>query len=424
MKADPSASSINFSRMGAAIQPPVIVDLMARALANPDLLSLAAGFTDNAVLPREPVADIARELCRGVEGDEPLQYGSNQGRQRLRESTCAWLARYPGEREEAFCPERVAITNGSQQALYLAVQVLCEPGDIVLVEQPSYFVCLEMFRGLGIRAVGLPCGPDGAVRIEEIGTALAELVAAGERERVKALYLVSYFGNPSSRSMPEEEKRALAGALREAGFLIPVIEDAAYRELYFQRPAASPSVFGMGEWADFPKLYLGTYTKPFATGLKVGYGHCSDADWLERMLRLKGHQDFGTAHFNQCVVERMLEADRFETLLRPVRRHYAEKAARLDAELEASGLRARGWSWNRPEGGLVFWLRGPEELDLSMDSEFCRRSIDAGVLYVPGDLCFPGKGPRHFARLSFGALASDRFPEAVKRFSEVAKSFF
>ncbi|MDP4879215.1 MAG: aminotransferase class I/II-fold pyridoxal phosphate-dependent enzyme, partial [Opitutales bacterium] len=145
------------------IQSPVIVDLMARALATPELLSLAAGFTDNAVLPRELVARFASELTQAGLADEPLQYGQNQGRARLRELSCEVIASHPGEQAVAFDPSNMFITNGSQQALYLAVQALCDPGDIVLVEEPSYFVCLEMLKGLGLRPIGIPCDDAGAI---------------------------------------------------------------------------------------------------------------------------------------------------------------------------------------------------------------------------------------------------------------------
>jgi len=417
MKGEPGQSSIQFSEMGERIAPPVIVDLMARALAKPDLLSLAAGFTDNAVLPRELVRRFASDLTQADIAGAPLQYGTNQGRERLRQLTCDWLCEHHGERADRFGAGDVMIANGSQQALYLAAQVVCDPGDIVLVQEPSYFVCLEMLKGLGLRPVGVPCDASGAVHTAGMEGRLREIDTAGERERVKALYLVTYFGNPSSRSMPLEEKRAIAAVLERTGFQIPVIEDAAYRELYFKQPYPVPSVFSMSEYDAFPKLYLGTYTKPFATGLKVGYGLCSDSEWLGKMLCVKGHQDFGTAHFNQCLIERVLDERCYATHLDAIRGHYERKVEALHDALEVEDLSALGWQWTKPEGGLIFWLRGPESLDLSMPGEICQRCIDEGVLYVPGDLCFPGEGPKNCVRLSVGALATEHFPEAIRRFS-------
>lgn len=414
---------IDFSRMGAEMETPVIVDLMARALAQPDLLSLAAGFTDNCVLPRELVGRLAADIATGAIEGEALQYGQNQGRCRLRELTCSDIAAHPGEEARSFDAGQLFITNGSQQALYLAVQTLCDPGDSILVEEPSYFVCLEMLKGLGVRPIGIPCDPSGAILPEGLSAKLAQLEASGERQRIKAIYLVSYFSNPSSRSLELAEKEAVAAALWDAGLCIPVIEDAAYRDLYFERPHRVPSVISLKAFAPFPRLYLGTFTKPFATGLKTGYGYCTHPVWLEKMLCIKGHQDFGSAHFNQCVIERALETGQYAEHMDRVRPHYASKADLMDEALRDGGLDQLGWQWEKPKGGLIFWLRGPEHIDLRMDSDFCRNCIDQGVLYVPGDLCFASGQPWNCARLSYGAIAVDRLSEAVQRFATQASRF-
>lgn len=412
---------IAFSKIGREIQSPVIVDLMARALANPELLSLAAGFTDNAVLPRELVARFATELTQAGLADEPLQYGQNQGRARLRELSCEVIASHPGEQAAAFDPSKMFMTNGSQQALYLAVQALCDPGDIVLVEEPSYFVCLEMLKGLGLRPIGIPCDDAGAIQPEGMAALLRDLDAAGERARVKAVYLVSYFCNPSSRSLEADEKRAVAKVLLDADYIVPVMEDAAYRELFFEEAHSAPSIISMPEFDPFPKLYLGTYTKPFATGLKVGYGYCTHTEWLEKILGIKGHQDFGSAHFNQALIERVLDEGLYEAHLAGIRKHYARKAQVLEGELLAGGLKERGWRWETPKGGLIIWVRAPIGSDLRMESQFCQRCIEQGVLYVPGDLCFSSGEPWHCARLASGALPEDRLIEAAQRFVAVAK---
>jgi 2-aminoadipate transaminase len=314
------------------------------------------------------------------------------------------------------------MTNGSQQALYLAVQTLCDAGDIVLVEEPSYFVCLEMLTGLGLRPVGIPCDDAGAIQFDAFAQLLRDLDAAGERGRVKAIYLVSYFSNPSSRSMSAGEKRLVAQTLLAAGYLIPVMEDAAYRELYFDVPHPAASVISMPEFEPFPRLYLGTYTKPFATGLKVGYGYCTHPEWLEKMLCIKGHQDFGSAHFNQAIIERVLDCGLYAVHLSRIQQHYAQKVAILEGALIEGGLQAAGWRWETPKGGLIIWARAPLGSDLRMEGEFCQRCIQQGVLYVPGDLCFPTGKPWHCARLAAGALPPERLLEAARRFVAVAAS--
>jgi 2-aminoadipate transaminase len=421
MKTSKDNQIIHFSKLGRDIQPPVIVDLMARALANPALLSLAAGFTDNAVLPRKLVARFAAELTCEGQAEEPLQYGQNQGRLRLRELTCEWIATHPGERAAAFDPARLFIANGSQQALYLAVQAICDPGDIVLVEEPSYFVCLEMLKGLGLRPIGIPCDDTGAILPDAFAELLRKLDADGERERVKAIYMVSYFCNPSSRSLEFDEKVQIAAHLLEQDYLIPVIEDAAYRELYYDAPHPVPSIVSMDAFAPFPKLYLGTYTKSFATGLKTGYGYCTHPEWLDKILGIKGHQDFGSAHFNQAIIERVLDEGLYAEHLASIQKHYAHKASVLDEALTRGGLREAGWRWESPKGGLILWVRAPAGSDLRMESDFCKRCIEHGVLYVPGDLCFSSGKPWHCARLAVGTLPEARLRAAAERFIDVAR---
>lgn len=411
-----STHPISFSAAGLRANQPTIAALMNAALENPNLLSLAAGFTDNKTLPLAAVKQAVNELTEL----EPLQYGTNQGRPLLRRQLAQHLADWEPGLRDAEADRRFFITNGSQQALYLAMQVLCEPGDIVLVDRPTYFVYLEMLRAMGVRPVSLPVGADGLLDMAALDALLAKLSTAGERARVKAVYFVSYFSNPSSRSLSAEEKRDLAKALTARDFVVPVVEDAAYRDLYFTGQPTAPSVLAMREWEAFPKLYLSTLTKPFATGLKIGYGYCTDHEWLSRMLHTKGHHDFGSANFNQAILERVLSEGGVQAQLGRIRPMYETKMQVLHETLCEYGLAQASWQWSRPAGGLYLWLQGPETLDTALTSEFCHRCIAAGVLYVPGDLCFGDDVPRNFIRLSFGVLGEEALREAGRRFAQVA----
>jgi 2-aminoadipate transaminase len=176
----------------------------------------------------------------------------------------------------------------------------------------------------------------------------------------------------------------------------------------------------MDEWSGFPRMYAGTLTKPFATGLKVGYCSCSDKRWRERMLHVKGHHDFGTANLNQAVLEHVLGDGTFGAHLVRIRKAYAEKMEILHGALLDGGLTQRGWRWSRPGGGLYLWLTAPAGLDLGMDSAFFRACVAAGVLYVPGELCYGDSPLRNTARLSFGVLGGPDLKLAAERFCAVA----
>lgn len=414
---------INYSRMGDQITDPVITQLMVEALSKPDLLSLAAGFTDNHVLPVDIVNRAVTDLTKKTDDPEYLQYGFNQGRLLLRELTARFLATYPGETANEFNPNQILITNGSQQALYLAVQVLCNPGDIILVEQPTYFVFLEMLKSLGVESISIPAGADGRIDFKRLMSMLEGFSVSSDRGRLKAIYLVSYFSNPSARCIPEDEKSRLGNLLQNLEFSLPVIEDTAYRELYYDDPYPARSILSLPAYKGVACLYTGTYTKPFATGLKVGFAYCSDYEWLKKMERVKGCQDFGTSNFTQSIIESVLNNDLYPEVLHGLRKHYKRKMKVLLGALDEGGLRDLGWDWEIPEGGLLCWIKGQLDMNTNIDSSFCKSCVEHGVLYVPGSICFADNAPTHYIRLSIGSLNDERLQEAVKRFIEVVKQF-
>ena len=415
--------SLPLSTLGARAHPPTIARLMTAVLEDPAILSLAAGFTDTRTLPLDAVKKAVDTWA--ARGGEPefLQYGPNQGRAGLRQATAAHLQRLEPALEPEAARKGLFITNGSQQALYLAVQVLCDPGDIILVDRPSYFVFLEMLSGLGVRIRSLPLDDQGKFDAAEMRALLRELRSTGERARVKAVYLVSYFSNPSARSLDEADKVALAEVLAQEDFVVPVIEDAAYRELYFREPHPARSVLTLPAWREFPRLYLATFTKTFATGLKVGYGVCSDAVWLAKMLHLKGNQDFGTANFNQAIVEVALANGDYDRQLARTRAVYEVKMRALHETLVSAGVANAGWSWAVPTGGLYLWLAAPRSLSTGLDSAFCQHCVAEKVLYVPGELCFGDQAPQNYVRLSFGVLGENALGEAGQRFARAVKAF-
>lgn len=420
-----SDSPIAYSALGHRAQPPTIARLMAMMLENPGVLSLAAGFTDNHTLPARAVQAAGDTLLARSAASVPdyLQYGTNQGRAGLRTLLADRLLAL----ETPPCADTVRknffITNGSQQALYLAMQVLCDAGDIVLVDRPSYFVYLEMLVGLGVQARSIPVDADGRVDGRALGHLFSVMRERGELKRLKAVYFVSYFSNPSARSLDEAEKNTIADELRAVGKIVPVVEDAAYRELYYTEPHNARSVLSLPAWAAFPKLYLSTLTKPFATGLKVGYGTSSDSALLAKMLHVKGHHDFGTAHYNQAILEQVISEGGLDAQLAVIRPAYHAKMRTLHDALVAGGMPELGWKWSIPGGGLYLWLAGPAALDTGLDSEFCRACLAAGVIYVPGELCFGDDAPKNYIRVSFGVLSEKDLAEAGRRFAAVAKQF-
>ncbi len=414
---------VRFSTMGNRAEDSTIVSMMSEALTKPDLLSLAAGFTDNEILPKEKITSIVDKLFLESTSSEYLQYGINQGRSKFRKLIADFFSNYPNESADYWSAENIIVTNGSQQALYLAAQILCDPGDIILVQQPSYFVMLEALKGLGVQAVSIPTFENGNINFDEFSKLITGYQLVNKIGRIKALYMVTYYANPTSQCLSLDEKKKLGNFINSLNFSLPVIEDAAYREFYFSEPYSAPSTLSLAEFKDLPVLYTGTFTKPFATGLKVGFACVTDNEWRNNILRVKAHHDFGTANFNQAIIEQLLLENTYSDHLHSIQIHYFKKMRLLDETLRSEGLNEINWNWEIPTGGLLIWLKGPDALDTSIGSEFYKSCIENNVIYVPGNLCFAHGTPLNYVRLSYGAPNNDNLVEAAKRFVSVAKTF-
>jgi 2-aminoadipate transaminase len=250
---------------------------------------------------------------------------------------------------------------------------------------------------------------------------LSSLESSGELESVKLVYLMGAFANPSTRCISETDKLGLCELLRGLENKIPVVEDMAYRELYFDEPYPARTLLAMDEWRDHPVIYSGTFTKPFATGLKVGFIVSRNRDCLTTLAKIKGHQDFGSAHLNQAIIENVYSSGEYHKHLQSIRPHYREKRDILEAALIENGFKDAGWEWDQPLGGLLLWARGPVGTNTRIGSAFHKRCVEKEILYVPGDLCFAEGSPENCVRLSFGALEKELIPEAAKRFCEAVR---
>lgn len=393
---------------------------MQMALSRPKLISLAAGFTDNESLPVKEIRSALQEILRSPKsGQAALQYGSTQGDPALRQLTAQHLNRLDGSRAALAkaVAERMIISNGSQQMLYLATEALCDPGDIVLVEDPTYFVYLGILQSHGVQARGVPTEPDGLdlKRLEQI---LAELKRSGELCRVKALYLVTYFQNPTGVTTSFEKKRAALELLRQyeraAGHPIYLLEDAAYRELRFSGDDVKSALTAKGGLERV--IYAGTYSKPFATGTRVGFGILPEPVFTS-VLRIKGNHDFGTSNLLQQLIAHSLDSGRYDQHLGQLRKRYGRKA-RVMSDALRDHFPAKV-EWLEPRGGLYFWARAPRSTATGTRSRLFQSALANDVLYVPGELCYAKdptrKKPNCEMRISFGGASEENIRAGIER---------
>jgi len=412
--------------MGRRTAAPAISWLMATALARPNLISLAAGFTDNATLP----VDLARQLLGDILhdpklGPPALQYGTTVGEKNLRQLTAAHLQKLDGVKTSAHALERVIISGGSQQLLYMTMEALCDEGDIIIVEDPTYFVFLGILQSQGIQTRGVKLDRDG-LDLANLKTVLERLKKSGELPRVKALYLVSYFQNPTGVTTSFAKKRQALALLKTyepaAGHPIYLLEDAAYRELRFSGPDTPSALTLRG--AGSRVIYTGTYSKPFAPGVRVGFGFLPEP-LLTAVLRIKGNHDFGTANLLQQILAGAMASGHYEKHVVKLEKRYGEKARVMKHAL-AEYFPPAVEIWESG-GGLYFWARLPGEISAGVKSKVFQTALKNDVIYVPGELCYaedPSRPkPDHEMRISFGTASEANIREGIKRLGAVLRKF-
>jgi 2-aminoadipate transaminase len=393
---------------------------MARALAKPDLISLAAGFVDHATLPCQSAArETSLLLADENEGRRALQYGTTQGDLEFRQSLVALIEQNEGVARGTFAEavERTVVSTGSQQLLYLVAEALIDPGDIVLVESPTYFVFLGLLKTRGATVLGVATDDDG-LRPDALEGILSDIAAQGKLDRVKLIYTVSEHANPTGLSLAADRRRELVAIARRwsTRHRIFVLEDAAYRGLWFEEPEPS-SVWRFDRQAD-TVILARTFSKTFSPGLRTGYGVLPEP-LLAPVLNLKSSHDFGSPNFFQPLLARVLGEGDYAHQVELMRTTYRRKR---DVMLQALGDHFCGQeatvSWTEPTGGLYVWLTLPEGIDTGRDGVFFARCLEHGVLYVPGALCFadgPVPPPVNQARLTFGVADEAALVEGVRR---------
>jgi 2-aminoadipate transaminase len=392
-----------------------ISHLMHMALARPELISLAAGFVDPATLPVESAQSaIDAVLSKSASGRASLQYGTTAGLPELQEGVLARLlkADQSTANELNLSVDQVVLTAGSNQLLHLIGETLLDPGDIVLCAAPTYFVFLGMLANQGARSVGVGSDGEGIIP-DALDEELRRCEQRGELERVKAIYVVSYFDNPSNVTLSALRRGQIVEIAKRWSKRqrIYVIEDAAYRELRYAGDDL-PSLRSFDPEGE-TVIVAETFSKSFSPGIRVGWGILPKA-LVEPVCNQKGNIDFGAPNFNQHVMANVLRQELFEPHAERLRAAYREKLAAMLAAADQHLAKIPGVAWQRPTGGLYIWLTLPENVDAGPESALLRQALDAGVLYVPGEYCYPSEGQpirRIMIRLSFGVQS----PENISR---------
>ena len=386
----PDQHPFTLARRAERMNPSIIREIL-KVTERPGIVSLAGGLPSADTFPVQAVRDATEKVLR-EHPREALQYAASEGYAPLREWVAAHLAQQHGMRATA---DQVLITTGSQQGLDLAAKVLIDSGSRVLVETPTYLGALQAFAPYEPQIDALESDHEGP-----LPEALAAAAAAAN-DRARLAYLQPNFQNPTGHVYTEARRAALVTAACRAG--LPLVEDNPYGDLWYDAPPPAPLATRWPEGV----LYLGSFSKVLAPGLRLGY-LVAPAALYPKLLQAKQAADLHTSIFNQRVVYEVIRNGLLESHVPTIRARYKVQRDAMQAALQkhVAGLA----QWQRPVGGMFFWLELPPGIDAMA---LLPKAIEAGMAFVPGEPFFASAPLRNTLRLSFVTVAADRIEAGV-----------
>ncbi|CAB4336572.1 unannotated protein [freshwater metagenome] len=387
-----------FATRAAGMQASEIRSLFAVA-SRPEIVSLAGGMPNLSALPMDMMASVVHDLIAD-QGAEALQYGSGQGHPKLREQICEVMA-LEGIRAN---PDDVIVTTGSQQALDLISRIFIDPGDVVLVEAPSYVGALGTFRQYEAQVVHVELDDKGLVP-EALRQAITSVRATGHK--IKFLYLIPNYQNPSGVLLTADRRTEILEICRKEGIF--VVEDNPYGLLGFDRP--SPNAMRVEDSENV--IYLGSFSKTIAPGLRVGWALVPPS-LKEKLVIASESSILCPSNFTQMTISSYLANQPWRDQIASFCQLYK---VRRDAMLQAlEDFFPASATWTKPGGGFYVWVNLPPEIDTKL---MMPKAIVAKVAYVPGTAFYADGFGTWAMRLSFCHPTPERIREGVKALGHV-----
>jgi 2-aminoadipate transaminase len=364
-----------------------------------DVITFSGGFPDPETFPTEILADIATRLI-AEDAAVALQYSATEGLAGVRDYVAGRLESLEGARPG---PGELMITSGGIDCMELLAKSYVDPGDVVVVEAPTYLGGIMAFRGYEADVRGVPVDGDG-MRVDVLG----DLLASGLRPKI--LYTIPDYQNPTGLSMNAERRHELVRLARRYGFLI--LEDVAYRDLGFS--TAPPASL----WSLAPDMVLqaGTFSKIFFPGVRLGWAAGPD-EIISRLVVAKQNSDQCAGALGQRILEEYGRAGHLDRQIVSSRALYARRAALMADALSAH--MPEGTTWTEPRGGFYVWVTAPDGVDTVALTAAARARK---VAYVPGRPFYPGDAGTAQIRLAYSRVADHLIDEGVRRIGEVLRT--
>ncbi len=389
-----------YAHRAAHMKPSEIRSLFAVA-SRPEIVSLAGGMPNLTAIPMETMASIVEKLIKD-HGQEALQYGSGQGHPKLREQICDVMA-LEGIRANL---DDILVTTGSQQALDLISRIFIDPGDVVLVEAPSYVGALGTFSQYEASVVHVEMDKDGLVP-EALRQAIKTLRYQGRK--IKFLYLIPNYQNPAGVLLPADRRTEILDICRREKIFI--VEDNPYGLLGFDRP--SPNAMRAEDSENV--IYLGSFSKTIVPGFRIGWALVPQA-LREKLVIASESSILCPSNFAQMSISSYLADQPWRDQISSFVELYK---ARRDVMLETlDAYFPKAATWTRPQGGFYVWVTLPPEIDTKA---MMPKAIVAKVAYVPGTAFYADGFGSWSMRLSYCYPTPERIREGVKALAGVVE---
>ena len=394
-------ASGSLSRAALGFQESAIRKAGILGAAVPGLISFSAGYPTPDLFPWDDLRAITSDLLERHDSNT-LQYGATRGYRPLIEHLLAHGLKSRGIDAHL---EQVIITTGSQQGLDLAGRVLIDPGDVVLVELPTYSGAIAAFHNLQAALVGVPQDGEG-LDLDALEQTIGRLSAAGRR--TKFIYVTPNFQNPTGRLMSRARRQALLTAAARHDLLI--LEDDPYGTVYFEDVTTPEETRPIkADDAEGRVIYLGTASKTLVPGFRVAW-LVAPAEIAQKVELAKQAAGLCSGVFDQRVVHAAFDRGVIDRLAPQLRQYYQNARRVMEAALLARlGDRVQ---WPSPRGGFFLWVRLPEGVD---DRALFERALAHKVSFVMGSAFFVDGTGHAFARLSFSGISPAQIEEGVER---------
>lgn len=386
-----------FAERVSRMESSVIREIL-KVTESPEVISFAGGLPAPEMFPlKEIKAAFCRVLAKG--DGSVLQYSTTEGYLPLRE----YIAARMREKGLEVGPDNILMTNGSQQALDLLAKLFVDPGDVVLVEKPSYLGAIQTFRSYQAGFMSVPTDDQG-IDVEAMESAI-------KKQNPKMIYLTPTFKNPTGVTMSLDRRRAVADLLGKYG--VPLIEDDPYGELRYSGETLPPvkSFDGSGR-----VIYLSTFSKTIAPGLRLGW-IVADHELIRKLVLAKQGTDLHTGTLVQRAVQSYLENSDVSGHVRAIRKEYGRRRDIMLEEMEKNF--PHDISWTRPDGGMFLWVTLPEHFDTV---QLLSRAIEEKVAYVPGAPFYTNRERLNTMRLNFSNSTPVQIKNGIQRLARLFSS--